>query len=136
VFASLALVFALGCSAKQPKSGWEYRPAHGAYAARLFYNFSDGEETTFIGSCAGVPSFMLAGGAWQLRAAQFTLTVDDRSWTLPTRQGEHGHYLPVDLQAPQQAIAKAKQRIVFQVGTWRREIRPGPPLTSFVTDCS
>jgi hypothetical protein len=133
-FASLALAFILGCSAKQPQSGWEYRRAHGAYAAGLYYRFGDGEGTTLIGTCVGEPSFMMSGGEWQ--ASEFTLTVDDKSWTLPTRQGEHGHYLPVDLYAPQQAIAKARRRIVFGAGNWRREIRPGPPLASFVTDCS
>ena len=52
-----------------------------------------------------------------------------------TSQGEHGHYLPVELDDPVHAISKAKQRIVFQVGAWRREIRPGPPLTNFAADC-
>jgi hypothetical protein len=136
LFTSLALAFVLGCSAKQPNSGWEYRPAHGASTAWLHYRFGDGEGTTLIGSCEGELSFMMAGGAWQSGVRQFTLTVDDRIWTLPTSQGEHGHYLPVDLHIPQQAIANAKRRIVFQVGNWRREIRPGAPLTSFVADCS
>lgn len=135
-FASLALVFVLGCSAKQAKSGWEYRPAHGAYQAELYYRFGDGQETTLIGSCEGEPSFMMAGGAWQSSASQFTLTVDGKSWTLPTSQGEHGHYLQVDSYEPQQAIAHAKRSIIFQVGSWQREIRPDTPLTSFVAGCS
>jgi hypothetical protein len=132
-FTFFALAFVLGC-AKEPQSGWEYRPAHGAYPAWLYYRFADGEGTTLVGSCEGEPSFMMTGGAWD--ATKFTLTVDDRSWTLPTRQGEHGHYLPVDLHLPQQAIAHARRRIVFQVGKWQREITPGTPLTSFVADCS
>jgi hypothetical protein len=134
LFASLALAFILGCSAKPPQSGWEYRRAHGAYAAWLFYRFGDGEGTALIGSCEGEPKFMIAGGAWE--ASQFTLTVDDRSWTLPTRQGEHGHYLPVELDTARQAIANARRRVVFQAGNWWREIQPGPALASFVTDCS
>jgi hypothetical protein len=134
MFASMALALLLGCSAKQSESGWEYRPAHGAYAASLYYRFGDGEGTTLIGSCEGEPSFMIAGGRWQ--APEFILTVDDRSWKLPTSQGEHGHYLPVEPHIPNQAIASAKQRIVFQAGNWRREIRPGASLTSFVRDCS
>jgi hypothetical protein len=102
----------------------------------LFYKFGDMEGTTLVGSCDGEPSFMMVNGAWPSDASQFTLTVDDRSWTLPTMQGEHGRYLPVELVDSQQAVAKAKRRIVFQVGNWRREIRPASPLTSFVTDCS
>jgi hypothetical protein len=133
ILASLALAFLLGCSAKQPQSGWQYDRAHGAYEAWLYFRFGDGEGTTLIGSCEGEPAFMISGGAWE--ASEFTLTVDDKSWTLPTSQGEHGHYLPVDLHTAQQAIANARRRIVFQVGNWRREIRPGGPLTSFVTDC-
>jgi hypothetical protein len=77
---------------------------------------------------------MLAGGAWD--AHQFTLTVDDRSWSMPTRQGEHGHYLPVELHIANEAIANAKQRITFSAGSWHREIRPAQPLTSFVAECS
>ena len=134
LFASLAVALVVGCGAKQPQSGWEYRPAHGAYAASLLYRFGDGEGTTLIGTCEGEPQFMIAGGAWD--GPRFTLTADDRSWTLPTRQGEHGHYLPVELYIPDQAIAHAKHRIVFQAGNWRREIRPAPPLVSFVADCS
>jgi len=133
-FPCLALTLLSACGATPPKSGWEYRPAHGAYAAWLFYRFADGEGTTLIGSCEGEPAFMISGGAWD--GSQFSLTVGDKSWILPARQGEHGHYLPVDLYAPRQAIANAKRRIVFQVGSWRREIIPGPALTRFVSDCS
>jgi hypothetical protein len=79
---------------------------------------------------------MMVNGEWQSGAPRFILTVDRSSWNLPTRQGEHGHYLPVDLYTPQQAIAHAKRRIVFEVGNWRREIPPSPPLVNFVTDCS
>jgi hypothetical protein len=130
----LAVLTVLGCSAKQPQPGWEYQPAQGAHAARLFYRFDDGQETTLIGSCEGEPQFMIAGGGWE--APQFTLTVDDRSWRFPTREGEHGHYLPVDLYVASQAIAQAKRRIVFQAGNWRRALQPAPPLTSFVASCS
>lgn len=131
---SLALAFVLGCTARQPQSGWEYRAAHGAYAAQLYYCFRDGEGTTLIGSCEGEPSFLMARGSWN--GPKFTVTVDNKSWTLPTRQGEHGRYLPVDVLTANEAIAGAKQRIVFQVGSWRREIRPGAPLTSFAANCS
>lgn len=134
LFASLMLALVLGCSARQPQSGWEYRPAHGDYAAWLFYRFGDGEGTTLIGSCEGEPQFMIAGGAWE--TPQFKLTVDERTWTLPTRQGEHGHYLPVAPQAAIEAIAEAKRRIIFQAGNWQREIRPAAPLKSFVAECS
>jgi hypothetical protein len=134
LFSSLALVLVLGCSAKQPQSGWEYRPAHGAYEAALAYRFGDGEGTILIGSCVGEPQFMIAGGGWE--APQFTLTVDDRSWTFPTRQGEHGHYLPVETYVAGQAIAHAQRNIVFQAGNWRRELKPAAPLRSFVADCS
>jgi hypothetical protein len=133
LFAYFALALVCGCSAKQAQSGWEYQPAHGAYTARLYYRFGDGEGTTLIGACEGEPQFMIAGGAWL--APQFRLTVDGKSWTLPTRQGEHGHYLPVELSVPDQAIADAKHRIVFQAGNWRREIHPAPALASFVADC-
>ena len=132
--ATLALAFLLGCSAKQPKSGWEYRRSNGVYAASVYYRFGDPEGTTLIGSCKGEPQFMLAGGAWD--APRFTVTADDRSWTFPARQGEHGHYLPVELYIANQAMAHAKRRIAFQAGNWHREIRPSPPLTSFIADCS
>jgi hypothetical protein len=131
---SLALVLVLGCSAKQPQSGWQYRPAHGAYAADLSYRFGDGEGTTLIGSCDGEPQFMIAGGAWE--TPQFTVTVDGRSWKFPTEQGEHGHYLPVETYAAGQAIAHAQRSIVFQAGNWRRELQPAPSLRSFVAGCS
>lgn len=135
LIASLALAFLVGCGRNNPKSGWDYRPAAGAYVAALDYRFNDGEGTVFIGSCEGEPSFMLAGGAWELGARQFTLTVDGGSWTMPTSQGEHGHYLPVEPHAATKAIADAKRHIVFQVGNWRRELHPSEPLKSFVKDC-
>ena len=133
LLASFVLALALGCSASQSQSGWEYRPAHGAYAASLLYRFGDGEGTTLIGVCEGEPQFMIAGGAWE--TPQFKLTVDDRAWTLPTRKGEHGHYLPVEIHVANEAIADAKRRIIFQAGNWQREIRPAAPLKSFVADC-
>ncbi|HEX4736376.1 MAG TPA: hypothetical protein VH331_02320 [Allosphingosinicella sp.] len=131
---SLGIFLVVGCGAKQPKEGWSYQPAHGAYQAGLYYDFDDSQGTGFIGICAGEPQFMMAGGAWE--GGEFRLTVDGRSWSLPTRQGEHGHYLPAEDYLPAQAIANAKQRIVFEVGKWRRELRPSPALTSFVHDCS
>lgn len=135
--ALISILFVLGCSAKQPKSGWEYRPPHGAYLPWLFYKFGDGEGTVFIGSCDPEPGFMLTGGAWD--GPQFKLTVDGRSWILPTSQGEHGHYLTVDKftdsDAPMRAVSNAKHSIAFQVGEWRREIRPAAALTRFVQDC-
>jgi hypothetical protein len=129
-----ALALVIGCSAKEPESGWEYRPAHGAYAAWLYYRFGDGEGTILIGSCSGEPQFMIAGGAWE--ASQFRLTVDGKSWTLPTSQGEHGHYLVVDRYAANQAIAAATKSIAFQVGSWHRAIAPDEPLRRFVAACS
>jgi len=136
IMASTAFILLLGCAPKLPEAAWNYQPAHGAYKASLSYDFADSEGTIFIGICEGGPSFMMAGGNWQLRAEQFTLTVDGHSWDLPTVQSVHGHYLPVDRQGPEEAIASAKRLIVFRVGSWHREIRPAAPLTSFVTDCS
>lgn len=124
-------MFIAGCQAKQPSSGWRYH--HGPYAVPLAYSFGDRDHTDFVGVCKPKLAFMIIGGGWD--ADQFRLTVDGKSWTLPTSQGEHGHYLSVELDAPAQAISIARQRIVFQVGTWRREIRPGLHLTSFVVDC-
>ena len=69
---------------------------------------------------------LLSQGAWS--GSTFRLTVDDRYWILPTRAREHGQYLPVELTAPNQAIADAKRQIIFQVGNWRREIVPAAPL--------
>jgi hypothetical protein len=131
-----AAILVVACSEKQKsKPGWDYRPAHGAYEALLSYDFADAGQTRFTGVCEGEPTFSIAGGDWQFLAPQFTLTVDDHSWTLPTMQSEHGHYLPVDRYAEEQAIAHAKQRIIFQVGNWRREIQPSTALNQFVRDC-
>jgi len=132
----LAAILLVACGEKQQsKAGWNYRPPRGAYEALLSYDFADAGQTRFTGMCNGDPTFSMAGGDWQFLAPQFTLTVDDQSWTLPTMQGEHGHYLVVDRYAQAQAIAHAKQRIVFQVGNWRREVQPGAPLSQFVRDC-
>jgi len=133
-FACSAVALVLGCSAKQPQSGWEYRPANGAYAASLFYDFNDGERTTLIGSCEGEPQFMIARGAWD--GPEFTLTADGKSWRIHTSQGEHGHYLDVDRYEANQAIAKATRSISFQVGNWRRDLHPAEPLRRFVAGCS
>jgi hypothetical protein len=129
----LILALLCGCSAKQP-TGWEYRPAHGAYAAWLYYHFGDGEGTTLIGSCDGEPNFMISGGSWE--GPEFTVTADGKSWRFPTRQGEHGHYLVVDRSAPNQAIAAAMRSIAFRVGSWHRELAPAEPLRRFVAACS
>jgi hypothetical protein len=131
VIGCLALLLIAGCSAKQPRSGWRYD--RGPYAVPLSYSFADSERTIFVGVCKPKLSFMMIGGDWE--GDEFTLAVDDKSWTLPTSQGEHGHYLPVEVGAPVEAIASAKRRIVFQVGNWRRALGAGVPLTTFVADC-
>ncbi len=133
LFAALLLALLVGCGERQPK-GWEYRPAHGAYAASLSYSFDDGEGTRFARSCNGEPQFMLTGGVWE--GPEFTLTSGDKSWRFQTSQGEHGHYLVVEGREPNQAIAHATTEISFQVGKWRREIRPAEPLAKFVGDCT
>jgi hypothetical protein len=134
LLASLCLALLVGCGGRQVKSRWDYRPAHGSYAAWLFYTFPDGDRTTFIGSCAGEPQFMMAGGAWD--GPEFTLTADGQSWRFHTSQGEHGHYLPVDGYDANHAIAAAKRTVSFQVGDWRRDIQPAEPLKRFVAECS
>jgi len=133
ILSALLLALLTGCGGRDPKSGWEYRPAHGAYAASLFYRYADGEGTTLIGSCSGEPSFMIEGGAWD--GPEFSLTAGGKSWLFPTRQNEHGHYLDVEGQEANQSIAKATTDIIFQVGSWRREIPPAEPLRRFVGDC-
>lgn len=132
VIACVALGLLVGCGPKQPRSGWRYD--RGPFAVPLGYLFGDPEDTHFVGVCKPKLAFMIIGGAWE--GEQFTLTIDGKSWALPTAQGEHGHYLPVEADPPRRAIAEAKRRIVFQVGSWRREIRPGPPLTTFLADCA
>lgn len=85
--------------------------------------------------CEGAPTYILKGGDYQSNAPQFTLTVDDKSWTLPITYHAHGRMLVVDRYEQQLAIAKATRRIVFRIGSWRSEIKPGPELASFVKDC-
>ena len=131
IIASFAILLVAGCQPKQPSSGWRYD--RGPFAVPLRYLFEDREHTDFVGVCKPKLSFMIIGGEWD--GDEFRLTVDDKSWGLPTSQGEHGHYLPVEVGAPVEAIASAKQRIVFEVGNWRRAIAPGAPLTAFVADC-
>lgn len=133
-FALLLLAMLGGCGRNLPKSGWEYRPNHGDYGAWLYYRFDDGQGTTLIGTCDGEPSFMIAGGAWN--GPEFTLTEGGKSWRFPTSQGEHGHFLEVDGQEANQAIATATEGFSFQVGNWRRQIPPADPLRKFVADCS
>ena len=138
---TLVLLFlAVGCRPADPAAGdtagWEYSLAHGAIASRLTYEWDDGERTALVGSCRGEPSYFLFGGNYKLGATQFTLTVDDQSWTLPASQGVEGRGLFVYRYAPTMAIGKAKRRIAFQVGNWRREVRPGPILANFVRDCT
>jgi hypothetical protein len=141
--AAFALILMAGCGrgndssngARITPTGWEYRPASGAYAASLSY-VDPGREIKFLASCNGEPNFLLAGGDYQVGATQFTLTVDQKSWILPTWQGEHGRGLWVDRHEQAKAIASAKRRIVFEVGNWRREIQPGPDLKAFAAACS
>jgi hypothetical protein len=132
--AALLLTLLAGCREDQAKSGWEYRAAHGAYTASLSYRFDDGEGTTLIGSCDGEPQFMLTRGAWD--GPDFRMTADGKSWRFHSSQGEHGHSLVVSGHDANEAIANATTSIAFQVGNWRREIRPAAPLSRFASDCS
>jgi len=134
--ASVALLITClgGCSSGQPKSGWEYSPTSGAYEPRLAYRFSDADNTTLIGSCEGEPHFMMAYGNWE--GPEFTVTADGKSWRFHTSQSELGHYLVVDGYEANHAIANAATGISFQVGNWRRELKPAEPLRKFVADCS
>lgn len=120
LIASMVLVLVAACGAKQPTAEWRYH--RGTYAVPLVYDFGDSENTSFAGVCIPKRSFIIFGGGWE--GDRFTLTVDSESWTLPTWQGVEAHGLPVELNAPVQAIAGAKRRIVFQLGNWRRELKP------------
>lgn len=136
----LVLTFAASCGdigRVQPKDArWEYQAARGAVATQLSYKFEDGEGTRLIGRCPGEPVFSLYGGGYETTLPpKFLLTVDDRSWTLPAWEGHHGRGLLVQRYEPNLAIGRAKHRIVFQVGDWRREVRPGPTLTDFMNGC-
>lgn len=132
--AVLLIALLLGCRARQPESGWDYRPASGAFEPVISYRFADADGTTFIGSCDGEPSFIVAQGDWD--GPEFTLTADGRSWRFHTAQGEDGHYLSVDGYEANHAIATARAFVRFQVGNWRRDIRPSEPFRKFVEDCA
>ena len=137
--ASIALLLAASCNNGHHDSpaptGWQYRPAQGAVEASLSY-VDDKREIRLFGSCNGEPVFFLKGGDYPAGATKFTLTVDDQSWVLPAWQGEHGRGLWVNRPEQQAAIGRAKRRIVFQVGDWRREITPSSELASFTRACS
>jgi hypothetical protein len=134
VRSSLLLLLLLACSAKQSMVGWNYRPAHGAHEALLSYNFGDSENTKFIGECDGGQTYFLTGGDYPLGTSEFTLTVDNRSWTLPSFHRVENRCLFAG-DGREQAISHAQRRIVFQVGEWRRELKPGPLLRKFAADC-
>jgi hypothetical protein len=116
-------------------AGWQLTPDHGAYQGKLQYNFGDTEQTALVVRCNGSPQFMLVGGNYP-RADYFTLVADDRSWKLRTFQGVEHSALVVDQFAPSTAILKAKRRIEFIVGDWKRELRPSPELASFAGSCT
>lgn len=134
-FEWIVFAFLTACGGHQPESGWEYRPDNGASSAKVVYNFGDGEGTELVGDCDGEPTFFLRGGAWQTGTSQFTVSVDGKSWVLPTFEGEHGHALFVERLEAQPAIANARHLIEFRVGAWRREIIPATPLEQFAREC-
>jgi hypothetical protein len=70
------------------------------------------------------------------RPQRHVLPADGKSWRFHSSQGEHGHSLVVSGHDANEAIANATTSIAFQVGNWRREIRPAAPLSRFASDCS
>ena len=80
--------------------------------------------------------FALFGGSYPERADEFILTVDGKSWTLPAFQGQHGRGLLVEQAEPNAAIARANKLVVFQVGSWRRQLQAGPLLRVFGAACA
>ena len=136
--AFIAMVAAAACTGDghnaKERAGWEYRPERGVYGARVIYKFLDGEETNLVGTCRGEPAFFLLGGYYK-PASYFKLTVDNQSWTLPLYPGTDGGGLSVSDHNQNLAISKAKRVIAFQVGDWRREVRPGSALLKFAADC-
>ena len=117
-------------ASKPALSGWTYRPNEGV---PLSYVSPDG-TIKFAGWCERGPAYLLKGGDYK-HAHEFDLTVDDKSWTLPVTRHAHGRYLRVGPNDASAAIGNAKERIVFRVGDWRREIRPAPEIAQFASSC-
>ena len=117
-------------ASEPPPSGWTYRPGDGV---PLSYVSPDG-AIKFAGWCEGGPAYLLKGGDYK-HAREFTLTVDDKSWTLPLTRHAHGRYLRVGPNDASVAISGAKERIVFQVENWKREIRPAPEIAEVAASC-
>jgi hypothetical protein len=115
---------------KPATSRWTYRPKDDV---PLSYVSSDG-AIRLAGWCEGGAAYLLKGGDYK-HAGEFVLTVDDKSWTLPVTRHAHGHYLRFGPNDASAAIATAKERIAFQVGNWRREIKPAPEIAEFASNC-
>ena len=111
-------------------SGWSYRPGEGV---PLSYVSPDG-AIKLAGWCEGGPAYLLKGGDYK-HARDFVLTVDGKSWTLPVTRHAHGRYLRVGPNDASATIARAKELIAFQVGNWRREIKPSPQIAEFAKTC-
>ena len=129
----LAILILTGCGGREAYAGWRHHPPSGGYEARVVYD-DDAREIGFVGLCDGGPIYILKGGDYGPQSPTFTLTVDDRSWTLPITHHAHGRTLMVDRYEQQIAIAQAKRRIAFEVGSWKEVIMPSPELASFVRD--
>jgi hypothetical protein len=135
IIALLGLASCHQREADQETQGWQLMPSSGAYEGNLTFNFADGQKTAFVARCNGSPWFMLYGGDYSNEPDYFTLNVDGHSWTLHVSRSEHGRGLFVDTAGPANAVAAATRRIEFQVGNWKRDIRPGPELAKFVQAC-
>ena len=117
-------------ASKLAPSSWIYRPGDGV---PLSYVSPDG-AIKFAGWCEGGPAYLLKGGDYN-HAREFVLTVDGKTWTLPVTRHAHGRYLRVGPNDASAAIGRAKELIVFQVGEWRREIKPTPEIAEFASTC-
>lgn len=124
----------VSCDSSEPAAGWEYRPSEGGYP-KLIYRWEDADQTVLIGTCRTEPSYMLRGGKYRSNATQFTVTADDQSWILHITKHAHGRYLLIEQPDHVRAIGQAKRRVVFEVGNWRRELRPATPLATFDHAC-
>lgn len=143
--AALILMIVSGChqDSQKTKAGWQF--GSGGRGPRVSYNFGDyrkvtlpvpqAEETVFAGTCDRTPIFLVTGGDYPLGTARFTLIVDDHSWSLRAFQGEHGRALFMDAPDVVAALRNAKNRVAFQVGSWRRELKPSRLIRRFVDEC-
>jgi hypothetical protein len=138
-FLAAAMIFTTSCDlsgSEQERAGWRYHKRSGGYASMLSYSFGDADRTRLAGMCNSEPTFVLVGGDYPEGTSKFTLIVDGMSWTLPASRGEHGRGLFVDQAEPNAAISRASRLISFEVGRWRRSLRPTPLLREFVRDCT